>query len=61
MATQLDDRGTYSVVSTIATVGREKRRPRGHVYIEKDDPEAIRAEVIRQVEAAHAKVGITPK
>lgn len=62
MTTQLEDHGTHYVVSTIMTVGRERRRPRKHVQVPKGDPAALKAEIERQVAAAHLRAGIeTPK
>lgn len=61
MATQLEETDTELVVSTIQTVGRERRRPRGHVKVPKGDPKALRDEVIRQIDAARVRAGITPK
>ncbi len=61
MSTQMSDHPNHVTIATIATLGREKRMPRGAVRVGKNDPEAIKAEAIRQIEAAHAKVGLTPK
>ncbi len=61
MSTQLAETSTHWEISTIATIGREQRRPRGRVSIPKKDLEAREAEIIKQIEASRVKVGIPIK
>ncbi len=58
MATRLADKGTHYEVSTEAGPNRRRRIPRGTVRVPKGEPELLRAEVLRQAQAARLAIGI---
>lgn len=61
MSTQLEDHGTHYTVSTIQKIGKSRRMPRGHVRVGKSDPEALEAELKRQMTLARERAGVTVK
>lgn len=54
MSTMLQETDTHWVVSTLISVGRRGKRPRGRVWVPKGDAVALRTEIIRQADAARA-------
>lgn len=58
MSTQLRDVGENVEVSTVVAEGSRRKMARTPVLIPKRDTEAIRAEVIRQAEAARVVAGV---
>lgn len=58
MTTLLEDHGTHWVVKTIDGGGKRRRMGRYAVRVGKSDPEAVRAEMVKQAEVARAKVGL---
>ncbi len=50
MSTELVDAGDHWVVKTVEKVGKRRRMGRSGVAVPKDDPDALRAEIIRQGE-----------
>ena len=54
LSTQVEDHGTHWVISTVTAEGQRHKLPRLRVIVEKGDPAAFRAEVIKQAEAARA-------
>jgi hypothetical protein len=59
VSTQLEDHGTHWVVSTLTSEGNRHKLPRLRVAVEKGDPAALRAEIIKQADAARALFGLT--
>ncbi len=58
MSTQLQDKGKYFLVSTIASPGRRRHIPRGAVVVVKGDKDKLIAEIVRQADRARAMVGV---
>jgi len=59
MSTMLVEHPDHWTVSTIVGEGKQHKLPRLHVRVGKGDPDALRAEIIRQAEAARAKFGLS--
>ncbi len=58
MSTQLTEHDTHWEVSTLVAEGKRHKLPRLRVMVEKGEPEALRAEIIRQATAARKAFGL---
>lgn len=61
MSTQVEDHVTHWVVSTVVAEGKRHKLPRRRVRVGKSNPEDLRAEIIRQADAARRLFGLTPQ
>lgn len=58
MSTQLEEHGTHWVVKTIDAPGKRRRFGRLAVAVPKGDAQALRAEIIKQADAARERAGV---
>lgn len=58
MATMMTDTPDGIVLHRIVGRGRRHRKPRNPVVVPKGDPEALKAAIIAQAEAARKEVGV---
>lgn len=58
MSTQVTEHPSHWEVSTIIGQGKQHKLPRLRVMVAKGDPAALRAEIIKQAEAARKVFGL---